>query len=139
MKNQRKKVSYLACIALVCLTLFSITTAQAQDVTTDISFVVKGNVSDKTGPLPGVNVILQGSRTGTATDVAGNFEFPIKLKKGDVLIFSYVGMESQKITIENQESAANIALEVDMNLVEIIVTGKVATKKVYTSKKNKDN
>jgi hypothetical protein len=139
MKNQRKKVSYLAGIALVCLTLFSITTAQAQDVTTDISFVVKGNVSDETGPLPGVNVILQGSRTGTATDVAGNFEFPIKLKKGDVLIFSYVGMESQKITIENQESAANIALEVDMNLVEIIVTGKVATKKVYTSKKNKDN
>ncbi|PTM04880.1 MAG: hypothetical protein DA407_12715 [Bacteroidetes bacterium] len=142
MKNQRSKTfSYLTGIALVCLTLFSVTTVKAQDVTTttENSFVVKGNVSDETGPLPGVNVILQGTRTGTATDFAGNFEFPIKLKKGDVLIFSYVGMASQKLEIKDQESAANIALEIDMSMVEIIITGKVATKKVYTSKKNKGN
>ncbi len=142
MKNQSsKRVNYLAGIALACIMLFSFTTAQAQDVTTtaDNSFVVKGNVSDETGPLPGVNVILQGTRTGTATDFAGNFEFPIKLKKGDVLIFSYVGMASQKLEIKDQESAANIALEIDMSMVEIIITGKVATKKVYTSKKNKGN
>ena len=140
MKNQRSKTfSYLTGIALLCLTLFSVTTVKAQDVTatTENSFVVKGNVSDETGPLPGVNVILQGSRTGTATDFAGNFEFPIKLKKGDVLIFSYVGMSSQKIVIKDQESAANIALEIDMSMVEIIITGKVATKKAYKSKKKK--
>jgi hypothetical protein len=139
--NTSVKANYLAGIALAFLFLFTITTVQAQDntTTTDTSFVVKGNVSDETGPLPGVNVILQGSRTGTATDDAGNFEFPIKLKKGDVLLFSYVGMESQKVVIKNAESVANIILEIDMNLVEIIVTGKVATKKVYTSKKNQGN
>lgn len=142
MKNQSsKRVSYLAGIALVCIMLFSLTTAQAQDVTTtvDNSFVVKGTVSDEAGPLPGVNVILKGSRVGTASDMDGNFEFPQKLKKGDVLIFSYVGMESQLVTIEDQDSASNITLEVDMSMVEIIVTGKVATKKVYSSKKKKDN
>ena len=139
--NTSVKANYLAGITLACLFLFSITSVQAQDATTttETSFVVKGNVSDETGPLPGVNVILQGSRTGTATDDAGNFMFPIKLKKGDVLIFSYVGMESQKLVINNKESAANIALVIDMSMVEIIVTGKVATKKVYTSKKNRDN
>lgn len=139
--NTSVKANYLAGITLACLFLFSITSVQAQDATTttETSFVVKGNVSDETGPLPGVNVILQGSRTGIATDSAGNFEFPIKLKKGDVLIFSYVGMESQKLVINNKESAANIALVIDMSMVEIIVTGKVATKKVYKSTKNRDN
>jgi hypothetical protein len=142
MKNQSsKRVSYLAGIALVCLMLFSLTTAQAQDVTTtaDNSFVVKGTVFDEAGPLPGANVILKGSSLGTASDMDGKFEFPQKLKKGDVLIFSYVGLETQYVTIENQDSAANITLKIDTTLEEIIVVGAVATKKVYSSKKKKDN
>jgi hypothetical protein len=140
MKNQRsKKVSYLAGIALVCFTLFSMTTVQAQDVTTDNSFVVKGTVYDENGPLPGANVILKGSSVGTASDMDGNFEFPQKLKKGDVLIFSYVGLETQFVTIENQDSALNVTLKLDSGIEEIIVVGKVATKKVYSSKKKKDN
>ena len=69
----------------------------------------------------------------------GKFEFPQKLKKGDVLIFSYVGLETQYVTIENQDSAAKITLKIDTTLEEIIVVGAVATKKVYSSKKKKDN
>jgi len=140
MKNQRiKKTSYLAGIAMVCLMLFSVSTAQAQEATTDNSFVVKGTVSDEDGPLPGANVILKGSSVGTVSDMDGNFEFPQKLKKGDILIFSYVGLETQYVTIENQNSASNITLKVDSVLEEIIVVGKVATKKVYSSKKRQDN
>lgn len=141
MKNQRRrKTSYLAGIALVCLTLFSITTAQAQEVatTTDNSFVVKGNISDETGPLPGVNIILQGTNIGVATDINGDFEFPQKLKKGDVLLLSSIGYESRRVVIKDQKSASNIQLKIDMELTEIVITGKVATKKVYSSKKNKD-
>ena len=142
MNNQRSnKGSYLAGIALVCLMLFSVTTAQAQDVTTtaDNSFVVKGTVFDEAGPLPGANVILKGSRVGTASDMDGKFEFPQKLKKGDILIFSYVGLETQYVTIKNQDSAASITLKIDTTLEEIIVVGEVATKKVYSSKKRKNN
>ncbi|MCB0463434.1 MAG: carboxypeptidase-like regulatory domain-containing protein [Flavobacteriaceae bacterium] len=140
MKNQRsKKGSYLAGIALVCLMMFSVTTAQAQEVTTDTSFVVKGIVSDEDGPLAGANVILKGSSVGTITDMDGHFEFPQKLKKGDILIFSYVGLETQYVTIENQNSASNITLKLDTTLEEIIVVGAVANKKVYSSKKKKDN
>ena len=52
--NTSVKANYLVGITLACLFLFSITTVQAQDVTTttDTSFVVKGNLSDETGPLP---------------------------------------------------------------------------------------
>jgi hypothetical protein len=148
MKTQRnKKINFLTGIGLACLTLFTFSTVQAQEKKTtetqtetiQNSFVVKGTVSDENGPLPGANVILKGSRTGTATDFAGNFEFPEKLKKGDVLIFSYIGLETQYVTIKNQDSASNITLKEDTTLEEIIVVGKVATKKVYSSKKSKDN
>jgi hypothetical protein len=147
MKTKKsKKISLLTGIGLACLTLFSFTTLQAQQSTSNNTqtasvqdtFVVKGNVSDENGPLPGANIILKGSRVGTSSDFNGNFEFPQKLKKGDILIFSFVGLETQLVTIENQNSVANITLKLDSTIEEIIVVGKVATKKVYSSKKNKD-
>ena len=51
---------------------------------------VTGVVSDGSGPLPGANVVVQGSKTGTQTDVDGKYS--IKAKAGDVLVFSFVGM-----------------------------------------------
>ncbi|MEZ4796049.1 MAG: carboxypeptidase-like regulatory domain-containing protein [Flavobacteriaceae bacterium] len=148
MKNStNKKFNFIKGIGLACLALFSLTTVQAQEEnntntqTESIqnSFIVKGTVSDETGPLPGANIILKGSRVGTASDMDGNFEFPQKLKKGDVLIFSYVGMETKFVTIENQNSASNITLKINTDIEEIIVVGKVATKKVYSSKNRHDN
>ncbi|NBW28377.1 MAG: hypothetical protein EBR38_07410 [Flavobacteriaceae bacterium] len=50
--------------------------------------IVTGTVSDKSGPLPGANVVVQGTKTGTQTDVDGKFS--IKAKAGDVLVFSFV-------------------------------------------------
>ena len=144
--NRSKKMSLLTGIGLACLTLFSFTTLQAQQATSNNaqttsvqdSFVVKGNIADETGPLPGVNIVLQGTSVGTTTDIDGNFQFPQKLKKDDVLLLSHIGYESRRIVIKDQQSASNIQLKIDMELTEIVITGKVATKKVYSSKKNKD-
>ena len=72
---------------------------------------------------------------GTETDFDGYFEFSKKLKKGDVLVFSFVGMKSRKVVITNKNSATNIELKVDMNMSSCVIVGKVAAKKVYTSKK----
>ncbi len=56
---------------------------------------IKGVVRDETGePLPGVSVIRKGTTQGTATDADGRFEFPYKLKAGDVLTFSFIGFTS---------------------------------------------
>ena len=96
--------------------------------------LVKGTVVDEIGPLAGVNVIIQGTTFGTTTDFDGNFEFPEELKKGDVLIFSYTGLESKKIVIENANSVSKIELKVSMAPCEIIMMGKVAKKGVYSSK-----
>ncbi|WMI69774.1 carboxypeptidase-like regulatory domain-containing protein [Mangrovimonas sp. YM274] len=110
--------------------------SKIQDSSFQKTFIVKGTVSDNEAPLPGVNVILQGTSIGTSTDFNGNFEFPIKLKKGDVLVFSYVGMESQKLVITHDHSTSNVAIKVNMEMEASMLLGKVAIKKVYKSKRH---
>jgi len=140
------RFSFASRIGIACLALFSFGVIQGQNTKTgkvkvtntiqNEGIVVKGNVSEGTIPLPGVNVILKGSKIGTQTDFDGNFTFPQKLKKGDVLLFSYVGMESQKVVINDGKSASKIALKVNMELDEIIIMGDVASKRVFKSRRN---
>ena len=57
---------------------------------------VSGTVSDNAGmPLPGVSVLVKGSKTGTQTDFDGKFS--IKASANQVLIFSYIGMKTQEV------------------------------------------
>lgn len=145
--QQNLKLKFARTIGIAaCLSLFTMTTAFAQDdksdTTTEVSqqqefFIVKGNVTDDNEALPGVNIVLQGTAIGTQTDFDGDFEFPQKLKKGDVLVFSYVGLESQKIVIENKDSASNVAININMKLDTVVIMGKVATKGVFKSNRSK--
>ncbi|GAA4831939.1 SusC/RagA family TonB-linked outer membrane protein [Algivirga pacifica] len=83
--------------------------------------VVSGQVKEVSGaPLPGVNIRIDGTSTGTTTDFDGKFT----LKVGDdaVLVFSYVGYVSQKVIVGNK-TTFNVALEADTEqLEEVVVT-----------------
>lgn len=95
----------------------------AQDI------VVNGNItSSEDGlPLPGVNVIVQGTTKGTSSDFDGNYS--ISVTQGEVLEFSYVGFKPQTITVAAQ-SIINVALETDtQSLEEVVVIGYGAQKK----------
>ena len=141
-----KRYSYLSAIALAVFSFFSLNNLQAQEVkdtegknsikikNDQKTINVKGTVVDESGPLPGVSILLQGTHIGTETDFDGNFKFPQKLKKGDILVFSFLGMESKKIVINNKKSVSKIELKVDMKMSSCILMGKVAVKKVYSSK-----
>ncbi len=107
---------------------------KTQDITTEKNLEVKGTVTDNGNPLPGVNVVLEGSTVGTSTDFDGNFVFPEKLKKGDVLVFSYIGMNSKRVTIHNATSAQYVALNVSLTPDSCVLMGKIAVKKAYKSK-----
>lgn len=149
-ENQQKSKSFgfWKGIGLACLSLFTFNTLQAQKanpktkpvengkeiIQQQKKFSVKGIVADETGPLPGVSILLQGTHIGAETNFDGKFEFPKKLKKGDVLLMSYLGYKSQKITISNATSASEVELKINME-GEIILMGKVAVKQVYKSKK----
>ena len=90
---------------------------------------VKGTVSEEESglPLPGVNVIIKGTNTGTTTDFDGNYQ--ISAKTGDVLVFSYVGFSTQEISF-NGESTLNVQLAEDASaLDEVVLIGYGSVKK----------
>jgi hypothetical protein len=80
--------------------------------------MVSGTITDtdKT-PLAGANILLQGTEIGAAADFDGHFKFPKALQKGDTLIISYIGYQTQTIPINNQQSPLNIVLDVDNVLI----------------------
>ncbi|HZY78189.1 MAG TPA: carboxypeptidase-like regulatory domain-containing protein [Cyclobacteriaceae bacterium] len=75
---------------------------------------VSGTVVSKEDgqPMPGVNVVLKGHVVGTTTDADGRFAFPNDLRKGDVLIFSFIGMVTVEYVVNDEE---NIRVELGMD------------------------
>lgn len=81
-----------------------------------------GQVTDDLGsPLPGVNILVVGSTRGTETDFDGNYS--IMVSEGNVLQFSFVGMETYKVTI-GEENTVNVSMNSSDNTIdEVILVG----------------
>uniref|UniRef100_UPI003AF1B296 carboxypeptidase-like regulatory domain-containing protein n=1 Tax=Dysgonomonas gadei TaxID=156974 RepID=UPI003AF1B296 len=77
--------------------------------------------------LIGVSVRVQDTQTGTVTDIDG--KYTISANIGNVLVFSYVGMKTQQVTVDSL-SVINIVMEEESNLLaETIVIGYGTAKK----------
>lgn len=109
-------------LTLIVLLLVNIT-LMAQD-----GYTLTGTVTDEENlPVPGVNVVIQNTTTGTSADFDGNYS--IDVKNGDVLEFSSLGFSSQAITIDGQQTL-NVTLAVDASqLDEVVVVGYGARRK----------
>jgi TonB-linked SusC/RagA family outer membrane protein len=90
---------------------------------TDILVAFKGRVVDAKGnALPGVTVLIKGTKTGTSTDANGVFNFNLPTGK-EVLIFSFVGYKTQEIAV-NGRSTVDVSLEEDAAaLDDVVVVG----------------
>ncbi len=90
--------------------------------------VVTGTITGLDGePIPGATVVVEGTTNGTVTNNAG--EFTINVNEGDVLMFSFVGMQSQKIPYTGQNEI-NIQLQADViGLEEVVAVGYGTMKK----------
>ncbi len=97
------------------LLLFTSTSALAQNRT------INGTVTDQQGlPLPGVNVLVQGTTTGTQTDFDGNYV--ISADTGQTLLFSYIGQKTEQRVI-GPENIINVQMTEDAQaLEEVVVT-----------------
>ncbi|WP_299153728.1 SusC/RagA family TonB-linked outer membrane protein [uncultured Christiangramia sp.] len=89
---------------------------------------VSGNVTETaTGlPVPGVNVIVQGTSNGTTTDFDGNYTIS-NVSNEDILVFSFIGFVTQQVPFEGQ-STIDITLDEDSaTLDEVVLIGYGAT------------
>lgn len=83
---------------------------------------VSGKVTDDSGePVPGANVILKGTTTGTTTDLDGNYRLSVP-EEGGILTISFVGMMPQEVEIGSR-SVINVGMKADATeLSEVVVT-----------------
>ncbi|HKK11348.1 MAG TPA: SusC/RagA family TonB-linked outer membrane protein [Flavobacteriaceae bacterium] len=83
---------------------------------------VSGTVTDEANvPLPGVNVIIKGTTTGTSTDFDGHYT--LQVNNGDVIAFSFLGFTTQEITYNGQQSINVVLVESAAQLSEVVVIG----------------
>jgi len=80
---------------------------------------------DKT-PLSGVNIVIEGSNIGVATDFDGNYLLENeRIEVGDKLKYSYVGYDPQEKIIKNDNQVVNVEMvEKGEQLAEVVVTAK---------------
>ena len=86
------------------------------------SLTVSGTVSDASGALPGVNVWVRGVNTGQITDDNGRFTIAVA-NEDAVLIFSFVGYQTQEIVVGNQRVIDVTMSESASMLDEVVVIG----------------
>ncbi|MFD2826813.1 SusC/RagA family TonB-linked outer membrane protein [Leeuwenhoekiella polynyae] len=114
-----KQINKNILVFLGCLLLSATIWAQEKTVT--------GTVTDPQGmPLPGVNVLVQGTQRGTQTDFDGNFS--LQAAEGETLLFSFLGMKSisQPVTSTNSYS---ITMEEDSAELDAVVVVGYGTQK----------
>jgi TonB-linked SusC/RagA family outer membrane protein len=103
----------LLCSAVV----FALSSAWAQERT------VSGKVTstEDGSALPGVNVVIKGTTTGTVTDADGNYRLSVP-PDGGALVFSFIGLQSAEIAIGDR-SVVDVSLSLDvLQLSEVVVT-----------------
>ncbi|MFD2562226.1 YfbK domain-containing protein [Aquimarina rubra] len=99
-----------------CMLLFFFTgIAVAQQIT------ISGTVTDiaTSDPIPGVNIFVKNSNTGTQTDFDGNYS--IESKVGDILSFSFIGYETKEITVKKDSSIINVTMSIAAGELEEVV------------------
>ncbi|WP_420604179.1 SusC/RagA family TonB-linked outer membrane protein [Flagellimonas sp.] len=101
--------------------LLCIASVQSQEKT------ITGTITDQTGaPLPGVNIVVQGTTNGTQSDFDGNYV--ITASVGQTLVYTYLGQRTTQREVGVQD-VVNVQMEEDAQaLEEVVVTGSASGK-----------
>ena len=103
-------------LLLLALTI-NLSYAQAQEK------VITGIVTTQEDgtPLPGVNIILKGTGTGTVTDIEGKYS--LSVSSSDILVYSFIGYQNQEILVSDQKVIDIVLVQEDSQLEEVVITG----------------
>lgn len=103
--------------------------AAAELVNEAVEFPITGVVTDESGEsLPGATVIVEGTTIGTVTDVDGRFSLDVA--QGAVLVISFVGFETQKVTVGSANTLSIRMIMDSRSLEEVVVVGYGEQRKV---------
>ncbi len=107
------KTKFSGILTLLLAFVVQMTFAQQQ--------TISGTVTDISGlPLPGVNILVKGTTTGTQTDFDGKYS--LNAKAGDVLSFTYLGLKAKEVTV-GASNTVNVTMEEDTAVLdEVVVT-----------------
>ena len=90
---------------------------------------ISGRITDENGePLPGATITLENTTSGTVSDIDGNFS--IAVDEGAVLVVSFIGYKTNRITVTNQSQIDVKMVLDDTSLEEVVVVGYGTQKKV---------
>src|SRR5260221_6760640 len=125
LKEIRRSIPLGLCLAALCLAALCSGPVWATSSTSDaFENAVSGKVtsSDNGLGLPGVNIIVKGTTSGTVSDGDGNYSITVSSPES-VLVFSAIGFTTKEVTVGSQ-SVINITLEFDfIALSEVVVVG----------------
>lgn len=108
------KTNFSKILSLLLVLVVHLSFAQGQRTIT-------GTVTDEQGlPLPGVNIIIEGTATGVQTDFDGNYS--ISASQGDVLVFTFIGLETARYTVQNNNTIDVVMAADAAELDEVVVT-----------------
>ena len=111
--HYKMKTKFKGILTVLLALVVQITFAQEKSIS--------GTVSDSSGTLIGVSVVVKGTSSGTETNFDGKYS--IQAKTGDILSFSYLGYKTSEKTVGSSNNI-NVTLEEDASLLdEIIITG----------------
>lgn len=97
--------------------------------------IVKGVVNSTDGPLLGATIALKGTAIGVVSNENGEFTFPQKLKEKDVLVVSYLGYETDEITIVRDTTFIKAYLQD----IPIVIVAAMRTEGAATSSARQKN
>lgn len=107
--------------------IFSLVLAMSMQFMFAQEKTITGVVSDGNGTLPGANVLIKGTKAGVQTDFDGKYS--IKAKTGDVLVFSFVGMNDSSAIVGASNTVNMKLASSSQTLEEVVVVGYGQVKK----------
>lgn len=116
------------CMALL-LSVFAMQSGFAQEQSQFVSGNVK-SADDGMG-IPGASIAIEGTKTGTSTDFDGNFK--LEAKAGNVIVISFMGFKTQRITVGTQKTINVTLLTEAADLKEVVVIGYGSQKKTLVT------
>ena len=118
------KGAVLTCLLMALMS--NVLYAQTESVAASGYRVVKGRIYDEgKQPLPGANVLIEGTTDGVSADAEGDYQISIPRNKTVTLIYSFIGMKSEKVVIESgiKEVKKNVTLKTDnVQMDEVVIT-----------------